>query len=154
MVSGGQTADTIPSEPMRFEEVLVKAEDGVDLFVRRFHPRSRDADRTLVLIHGMAEHGQRYFHVVESMLARGWNLLVPDLRGHGLSGGEPVHVDDFSEYVSDLRQIFDAHPLDRQKTVIVGHSLGGLISARFVQQFPDSVSALALVSPLLRVRVA
>src|SRR5580704_7121400 len=138
---------------MRFEEAFLKADDGVALFVRRYQTDSRDADRSVLLVHGMSEHGQCYQHVAEAMVARGWNVVLPDLRGHGQSGGDHIHVNDFSEYVGDLKQIFDASGLRSQKTVLVGHSMGGLISARFVQQFPECVSALALLSPLLGVRV-
>ncbi len=138
---------------MRREEALVKANDGVDLFVRRFEPRSRNAVRSLFLIHGMSEHGQCYEHVAEPIVARGWNVVIPDLRGHGRSGGTDVHVDDFAEYLHDLERIFEWTQARGENTVIVGHSMGGLISARFVQQFPDRVSALALLSPLLGVGV-
>ncbi len=138
---------------MKFEEAFLKADDGIALFVRRYQPDSRDAERSVLLVHGMAEHGQCYQHVAESMVARGWNVVLPDLRGHGRSGGDHIHVDDFAEYVTDLKQIFDASGLRSQNTVLVGHSMGGLISARFVQQFPQCVSALALLSPLLGVRV-
>ena len=138
---------------MRFEEAFLKADDGTALFVRRFQPQSRDADRSVLLVHGMSEHGQCYQHVAESMVARGWNVVLPDLRGHGQSGGDPIHVNDFSEYVADLKQIFDETGLRSHNTVLVGHSMGGLISARFVQQFPQSVSALALLSPLLGMRL-
>jgi lysophospholipase len=138
---------------MRFVEAFLKADDGVELYVRRFEPDSRDADRSVLLVHGMAEHGRCYEHVAESMVARGWNVVVPDLRGHGRSGGDHIHVNDFAEYVADLERIFEASGLRSQNTVLVGHSMGGLISARFVQQFPHRVSALALLSPLLGVRV-
>jgi lysophospholipase len=138
---------------MRSEEVQLKADDGVELFVRRFQPRFRDADRNLVLVHGMSEHGQCYEHVIDWTVTRGWNVIVPDLRGHGRSGGDHIHVNDFCEYVADLKRIFDWSQLSARNTVMVGHSMGGLISARFVQQFPESVSALALLSPLLGVRV-
>jgi lysophospholipase len=138
---------------MRFEEAFLKADDGTALFVRRFQPQSRDADRSVLLVHGMSEHGHCYQHVAESMVTRGWNVVLPDLRGHGQSGGDPIHVNDFSEYVADLKRIFDESGMRSQNTVLVGHSMGGLISARFVQQFPESVSALALLSPLLGVRL-
>jgi lysophospholipase len=138
---------------MRAIEAYLQARDGVGLFVRRFEPRSRDADRWLFLVHGMSEHGQCYEHVARSAVARGWNVVLPDLRGHGRSGGEHIHVNDFSEYVADLRQIFDWGGLSAHNTVMVGHSMGGLISARFVQQFPDRVSALALLCPLLGMNI-
>jgi lysophospholipase len=138
---------------MRSEEVLLKADDGVELFVRRFRPRFREVDRTIFLVHGMSEHGQCYEHAIDWTVARGWQVIAPDLRGHGRSGGDHIHVNDFSEYVADIRLIFEWSKLSARHTVMVGHSMGGLISARFVQQFPDRVSALALLSPLLGVRV-
>jgi lysophospholipase len=138
---------------MRFAEAFFEADDGIALFVRRYQPDSGDADRSVLLVHGMSEHGQCYQHVAESMVARGWNVVLPDLRGHGQSGGDHIHVDDFGEYVADLKRIFDQTGLDSHNTVLVGHSMGGLISARFVQQFPHNVRALALLSPLLGVRV-
>jgi lysophospholipase len=138
---------------MRAVEAYLQARDGVGLFVRRFEPRSRDADRWLFLVHGMAEHGECYEHVARSAVARGWNVVVPDLRGHGRSGGEHIHVSSFSEYVADLRQIFDWGGLSAHNTVMVGHSMGGLISAHFVRQNPECVSALAMLSPLLGVNI-
>lgn len=138
---------------VRAVAAYLRADDGVNLFVRRFEPVSRDSDRALLLIHGMSEHGQCYEHVARAAVARGWNVVVPDLRGHGRSGGAPIHVNDFSEYVGDLRRVFDWAGLCSQNTVLVGHSMGGLISARFVQQFPDCVTAMALLSPLLGIRV-
>jgi len=138
---------------MRFEEAFLEADDGIALFVRRYQPDSRDADRSVLLVHGMSEHGQCYQHVAESIVARGWNVVLPDLRGHGQSGGDHTHVNDFAEYVADLKRVFDGSGLHAQNTVLVGHSMGGLISARFVQEFPQCVSALALLSPLLGVRI-
>jgi alpha-beta hydrolase superfamily lysophospholipase len=154
MASGAWRLETHTGwDSMQFDEAFLKAEDGTKLFVRRYQPHSRDADRSVILVHGMAEHGQWYQHVAESMVARGWNVVLPDLRGHGRSGGASMHVDDFAEYVGDLRRVFEASGLRSQNTVIVGHSMGGLISARFVQQHPHCVSALALLSPLLGTRV-
>jgi lysophospholipase len=138
---------------MRAFQAYLQADDGVHLFVRRFEPHYPNADRSLFLVHGMSEHGQCYEHVARSAVARGWTVVVPDLRGHGRSGGEHIHVNDFSEYVADLSRVFEWSGLRSQRTVMVGHSMGGLISARFVQQYPDRVSALALLSPLLGVRV-
>src|ERR1700744_5935754 len=86
---------------MRAVEAYLQAEDGVGLFVRPFEPRSRDADRWLVLVHGMSEHGQCYEHVARSAVARGWNVVVPDLRGHGGAGGEHIHVNDSPDYGAD-----------------------------------------------------
>ena len=141
------------AEPMRAHEAFLQADDGVELFVRRFEPLARNAERSLLLVHGMSEHGQCYDHVVPAAVARGWNVIIPDLRGHGRSGGEHIHVNDFGEYVADLGRVYEWAGLAGETTVLVGHSMGGLISARFVQQNADRACALALMSPLLGIRL-
>jgi lysophospholipase len=134
---------------MRTYDTLLQADDGVDLFVRRFEPARFWQDRSLLIVHGMSEHGHRYEHVARFAAEQGWAVIIPDLRGHGRSGGAHTHIDDFSEYVADLRRVVEAVRLPPESTVILGHSMGGLIAARFMQEFPGSAAALGLVSPLL-----
>ena len=102
----------------RAVEHFVRAADGVRLTVREFPPPGRfpSPGRTLLLVHGAFEHGARYEHAARFFAARGWRTLVPDLRGHGTSGGTAMHVGRFREYVADLRRIlshFNADPARR-----------------------------------------
>ena len=109
--------------------------------------------RTLLIVHGTSEHGGRYRHVAQEAVNCGWEVIVPDLRGHGKSGGTPVHVDNFQQYLLDLDTLFQYFELNPDRTAIMGHSFGGLISARFAETRPTRMSALVLLSPLLRLQV-
>jgi lysophospholipase len=135
-------------------EHVIQAHDGVELISRRFEPLDPTADgRSLVIVHGASEHGRRYDHVARLFADRGWIVIVGDNRGHGRSGGNPMHVRRFEDYLRDLDAVWKHHQLDPTRTALLGHSFGSLISARFAETRPEKLSALVLMAPLLRLKV-
>lgn len=132
---------------VRNESLL--AGDGIALDIREFGPSGSAAARSLVIVHGLGEHGGRYVRIAEAFAARSWRVIIGDLRGHGRSGGVRTHVARFDEYLEDLHLLFRHFRLDPARTALLGHSTGGLISIRFLQSYPDRAAALALTSPLL-----
>ncbi len=135
-------------------EHVIRAPDGVELISRRFEPVDACADgRSLVIVHGASEHGRRYDHVARLFADRGWTVIVGDNRGHGRSGGNPMHVRKFEDYLGDLDAVWKHHQLDPARTALLGHSFGSLISARFAETRPEKLAALVLMAPLLRLKV-
>jgi len=100
-------------------------------------------------MHGAGEHSGRYSHLVPHIVARGWNLIAGDLSGHGLSGGTATHLDDFEQYLADVDAMYRHYQLVPRRTAVFGHSMGGLVSARFAQTRPQQAAALVLSAPLL-----
>lgn len=137
---------------MRCTETIVTTTDANPLFVRQYGPE-RDVPRTLVVVHGLSEHGERYAHVARWLVEQDWNVVIADLRGHGRSGGPRSHVADFGHYVEDVEAVRLQLGLAPAETVVLGHSMGGLIAARYAQAFPENLSALVMLSPLLGIRV-
>lgn len=137
---------------MRYQEHCVAASRRVELFVREFQP-DRGAEQTVVLLHGAGEHSGRHRHVAERLCRSGWRVLSPDLRGHGRSGGRSMHLTRFCDYVADVSKIYDHFELDARRTVQIGHSMGGLATARFAQTNPGRIAAVALACPLLGLAV-
>lgn len=133
----------------------VTTRDGVTLSVREYLPGASPPNRTLVFIHGACEHGGRYAALAKAATSDGWRVLIPDLRGHGLSGGVRVHVRMFDEYVGDISHIYRHFTLAAAKTAVVGHSMGALVVARWLQDDPGKVVAACLMSPYfgLKIRV-
>lgn len=138
---------------MQYSETVVKAADGTELFARHCRTSRSDSAPTVLVVHGACEHGERYEHVVEALAELGCDSIVTDLRGHGRSQGVPMHVRRFDEYVSDLDCLQRHFNLTPERTVLLGHSMGGLISIRYCQRYPAAVQALVLISPLLRLAV-
>ena len=128
-------------------------DDAHRLFVRYYQPASGAAVRTLLIVHGLSEHGERYDHVARFFVERRWRVVVGDLRGHGRSSGTPAHIGDFRRYVSDLESIRSRFAAEPAGTALLGHSMGGLIAIHHALAYPRRVAALALSSPLLRISV-
>jgi lysophospholipase len=139
---------------MRYDALQVPAGDGTELLVHCHRPDVA-TDRVLLVSHGASEHGGRYAHVARYFVEQGWNVVVPDHRGHGRSGGTAMYVDTFLTYSHDLDTLHRALQLDPARTLMFGHSMGGLIAARFHQILADEprTCGLVLSSPLLGIRV-
>lgn len=132
--------------------------DGLPLFLHDWpHPAPRGM---VLLVHGLGEHGGRYAHVAAHLNAWGWHVMAHDHRGHGRSGGERGRIASDDALLRDLSLVIDAaRAASRGPLLLLGHSMGGLIAARFVaeglQAAPESwhreVDGLVLSSPALRI---
>ena len=128
------------------EEFQVPGHAGA-LPVRLWTPNS--TPRALIFIlHGYAEHGGRYSHVAEALVAQDLAVLAPDHVGHGLSEGERALITDFGLVVDDLGATASATSEKLNVAVpllLVGHSMGGLLAARFVQRWPNRAAGAAFL---------
>jgi alpha-beta hydrolase superfamily lysophospholipase len=106
-------------------------------------------ERIVVLAHGYGEHIGRYDHVGTALAERGAVVVGPDHIGHGESEGERVLIDDFEAVVDDLHAVVERtreqHP--GLPVVLIGHSMGGLIAARYAQRHGDELAGLVLSAP-------
>ncbi|MCF7927878.1 MAG: lysophospholipase [Spirochaetales bacterium] len=50
------------------------------------------------VFHGYLEHSLVNSGFIRSLVEKGWNVVAPDLPGHGLSSGKAAHIDDFQDY--------------------------------------------------------
>jgi alpha-beta hydrolase superfamily lysophospholipase len=131
----------------------LKASDGVELFWRGW--QAQVTHGVIVLIHGLADHSARYIELGQLLAHNGWAVYAVDLRGHGQSsdGHQPgrVHVDHFSDYANDVSAMISyakqRHP--GFPVVILGHSMGGLISLTYALNHPDDLDGAVLSSPAL-----
>jgi alpha-beta hydrolase superfamily lysophospholipase len=126
--------------------------DGVIQVRRRWSP-SGDTLATLLLLHGLGEHGGRYAHVGQRFASAGIDVVAIDQRGFGLSGGPRAHVDDFERYLDDVEdQLAQIRPLGH-RMVLMGHSMGGLVAARYAASGRPMADLLVLSGPLLHADV-
>ncbi|MEO8311518.1 MAG: lysophospholipase [Caldimonas sp.] len=137
-------------------ERTVRARDGLALVRRDW--RSADARGTIVVVHGLGEHVGRYAHVAARLNASRWNVVGYDQRGHGASPGARGRIAAGDDLLADLAAVIDDVRAETGgPLVLLGHSLGGLVAARFVAGALESpppgwqrqVDALVLSSPAL-----
>lgn len=131
--------------------------DGTTL-AARYWP-SADATATALIVHGLGEHQARYARVVDVLRESGLAVATYDHRGHGLSGGKRGDIPETDMLLRDLALVIDtvraASPV--RPLLLLGHSMGGIVAARFVGGALESprptwsrpVDALVLSSPAL-----
>jgi alpha-beta hydrolase superfamily lysophospholipase len=110
-----------------------------------------DARQLVVLAHGYGEHAGRYEHVAEFLVRHGAVVAAPDHAGHGRSGGERVLIEDYEPVVDDLHTVVLRMRGEQPglPLVLVGHSMGGMIAARYAQRHGDELACLVLSGPVL-----
>lgn len=108
----------------------------------------------VVIVHGFGEHGGRYRPVAEALASRDLGVAVPDLWGHGRSGGRRGDVERFGAYVEDLHRLTDAVLLPStgvSRYAVYGHSFGGVVAIHWGMIQPAALDRLIVQSPLLAV---
>lgn len=136
---------------MPWSATTVTTTDGLKLQCSAFTP-DQPARGTILFIHGGGDHGGRYLHVAERLGERGWRSILPDQRGHGVSPGTRWDVDHTDTYLRDLQSVLEQYQQRKENTVLLGHSFGGLLAARWAELSP-SPRAAVLTSPLLGLAV-
>lgn len=106
----------------------------------------------VVLVHGLGEHAGRYDHVARRLNAWGFAVRGYDQYGHGESGGVRGGLPRNDRLLEDLGDLVDATRLrlpEGKPLIVLGHSMGGLVAARFVALRRRHIDGLVLSSPAL-----
>ncbi len=131
--------------------------DGLQLHLQHW-PAPGDSARSVLIVHGLGEHIGRHAHVAAQLNAWGWQVFGYDQRGHGRSEGPRGGLSADDDLLHDLAMVIDAvRAVQPGPLVLLGHSMGGLVAARFVAgktgesgaAWVRPVDALVLSSPAL-----
>lgn len=105
----------------------------------------------VILVHGYAEHAARYAHVADALIEKDFAVYAEDHLGHGLSEGERALITDFEHIVDDLHTLATIargnHP--DVPVVLAGHSMGGLLTARYAERYPDELAGAGFLGAVL-----
>jgi pimeloyl-ACP methyl ester carboxylesterase len=110
--------------------------EGVTIYVR-FGGRGP----AVVLLHGYGETGDMWVPLA-SDLARDHTVVVPDLRGLGLSSKPPSGFDKKTQ-AGDVAGVLDDLKIDHAS--LVTHDIGNMVGYAFAAQYPERVTRLALI---------
>ncbi len=134
VLAGGASAQeqTFPAS-FRTQEV---ATNGTTL-----HVRSAGKGPAVVLLHGFGDTGDMWVPLAVE-LARDHLVIVPDLRGMGLSA-KPAGGYDKKTQGKDVAGVLDAMKVDRVD--VVGHDIGNMVAFGFVAQYPARVKKFVLM---------
>ena len=132
--------------------------DGLQLQLQAW-PATAPARGSVLIVHGLGEHIGRYRHVAAQLNGWGWDAFGYDQRGHGRSEGKRGAIAQPDDLLYDLAAVIDGVRAARPGAplVLLGHSMGGLVAARFAAGGIDTpapawwrpLDALVLSSPAL-----
>jgi acylglycerol lipase len=135
-------------EPVTSEVDHGTTRDGLIQLRRRWRPAD-EARAAVLLLHGIAEHSGRYEHVGRRLADAGYEVVAIDHRGYGRSGGRRGHVDSWTQFIDDVEDhLVEVRALDLP-TVLLGHSMGGLIATRYLVDERPAPDLLVLSGPAL-----
>jgi pimeloyl-ACP methyl ester carboxylesterase len=95
----------------------------------------------MLLIHGMGETSKVFWRELIAHFKERYTLIAVDIRGYGDSE-KPARGYRLSDHARIIAGGIDQLKLDRP--IVVGHSLGGVIAAKFAILFPEQLSKLVL----------
>jgi alpha-beta hydrolase superfamily lysophospholipase len=100
--------------------------------------RETGSSQWLIVTHGLGEHSGRHQFLIK-LFSQSFNIAIYDVRGHGQSGGKRAYVEDFENFPKDLQSVIDYLKRDfsMKRYVLFGHSMGGLITASYLQNMAD-----------------
>lgn len=109
---------------------------------------------TVLFLHGLFDHVGLFGHAFRCWLERGYDLVLIDLPGHGLSTGQMASIRSFQEYEDVLTKILNLREVFSEgRWIGAGQSTGGAIWINHMVQHQlkkPPVDELLLFSPLVR----
>src|SRR3954464_8982092 len=108
-------------------------------------PAGAPNGHTVVLLHGNNFAGFYFGGPIDALRKEGFRVIVPDQIGYGRSS-KPIIPYNFNDMARNTRAILQSLNIDR--VMVVGHSMGGMLAARFATQYPPTVERLVLYNPI------
>src|SRR5579864_9135054 len=142
---GSITYEEIPYPyPVQFLPLTLYGQD-VRLAYMDVPPAGQANGRTAVLFHGMNFGGFYFSGPIELLRKEGFRVVVPDQIGFGRSS-KPIIPYNFNDMAYNSRKLLQS--LGVTKAVIIGHSMGGMLAARFAASYPDITERVVIYNPI------
>ena len=120
--------------------------DGEQVFVGQGGGHWQVNAPMLVLLHGAGMNRTVWVLQARYFARHGFNVVAPDLPGHGASGGEPLRsIDAQANWLLSLLDTLAAdHQLSLQQRILAGHSMGALSVMQAAATRPRGLARLLL----------
>jgi pimeloyl-ACP methyl ester carboxylesterase len=101
---------------------------------------------TFVLIHGAFSGGWTWSKVIPFLEKEGYNVIAPDMPGHGKKRGMSKEQVTMQSYIDTISEILDSQP---EPVNLVGHSMGGMVISQAAECKPLKIKRLIYVCAFL-----
>jgi pimeloyl-ACP methyl ester carboxylesterase len=102
--------------------------------------------QVVVLLHGKNFCAGSWEGSIKALTAAGYRVIAPDQVGFCKSAKPERYQYGLHTLAANTKALLDQ--LGVQRPILVGHSMGGMLAARYALQYPDAVSRLVLVNPI------
>jgi len=126
--------------PIKYFAIQIEHQN-LRMAYRDVQPRAGENGRTVLLLHGKNFSGYYWERVIQLLESRGFRVLAPDQIGFGASSRPNIHY-SFHQMAVSTKLLLDS--LGIARVVVVGHSMGGMLAARFALMYPAVVEELVL----------
>ena len=118
---------------MKFSENYLQVDSKCRIYIREWIPKEK-VKKNLFIIHGLGEHSGRYEDLAKILIKEGIGVFSIDLIGHGKSSGKKGHIKSFEDFINAVETgvIYVRKKFLDTPIILFGHSLGGLISLKFL----------------------
>jgi pimeloyl-ACP methyl ester carboxylesterase len=115
--------------------------NGVTIYYREIGARGEP----VILLHGFPETGDAFASTVAS-LGKRYRLIVPDMRGAGLSQG-PASGYEKKVLATDIKELMDQ--LNIERAHVMGHDIGARVAYAFAVQYPERLLSLTVAEAFI-----
>ena len=142
---GSLTCDECPYPyPSKYLGISVYGQD-VRISYMDVAPTVTPNGRTVLVLHGNNFGGFYFKGIIDALTKEGFRVIVPDQIGYGRSS-KPIAPYNLSSQARNTYRILQHEKIERVS--VVGHSMGGMLTARFATQFPKAVERLVIYNPI------
>ncbi|WP_028392600.1 alpha/beta hydrolase [Bacillus cihuensis] len=104
----------------------------------------------IVIVHGAMEHHGRYKWLSQMWRSAGYHVIMGDLPGQGMTTrAYRGHIQSFDQYLLEVKKWIEEAYQYSLPVFLLGHSMGGLIAIRLLQQEELDLAGVILSSPCL-----
>ncbi len=115
--------------------------NGNQTFCSTGSGKHNDGATAVVFVHGAGMDHTVWVMPARHFARHGFNVVAPDLPGHGRSAGEALtSVDAMADWICSVMEA-----VGTPRGIIVGHSMGSLIALNLAARHPEYASRLALL---------
>ena len=132
---GSITCDECPYPyPSKYLDISVYGQD-VRMAYMDTPAQGTPNGHTVLLLHGNNFGGFYFKAIIDGLTKEGFRVITPDQVGYGRSS-KPIAPYNFNSQVRNTYRILQHEKIER--VMVIGHSMGGMMAARFATQFPKA----------------
>lgn len=142
---GSITCDECPYPyPSKYLDISVYSQD-VRISYMDTPPAGAANGHTVLLLHGNNFGGFYFKVIIDGLTKEGFRVITPDQIGYGRSS-KPIAPFNFNSQARNTFLILQHEKVE--KVMVIGHSMGGMLAARFATQYPKAVERVVVYNPI------